>query len=239
MRPSKRNPDEKRQVSLERNVSKHAEGSCIIKCGDTHVLCTASLEERIPPWLRGQGRGWVTAEYGMLPRATGDRMRREAQAGKQSGRTQEIQRLIGRSLRAVVDLEALGERQITVDCDVIQADGGTRTASITGAWIALRDCIEWMRARGMIAADAVVLKDQLAAISCGIYQGTPVLDLDYLEDSDAETDANFVMTGKGGIVEVQGTAEGEPFSHDELMQMLELAKKGIGELVELQEANKD
>jgi ribonuclease PH len=239
MRPSKRNPDEKRQVSLERNVSKHAEGSCIIKCGDTHVLCTASLEERIPPWLRGQGRGWVTAEYGMLPRATGDRMRREAQAGKQSGRTQEIQRLIGRSLRAVVDLEALGERQITVDCDVIQADGGTRTASITGAWVALRDCIEWMRARGMIAADAVVLKDQLAAISCGIYQGTPVLDLDYLEDSDAETDANFVMTGKGGIVEVQGTAEGEPFSHDELMEMLELAKKGIGELVELQEANKD
>jgi ribonuclease PH len=239
MRPSKRNPDEKRQVSLERNVSKHAEGSCIIKCGDTHVLCTASLEERIPPWLRGQGRGWVTAEYGMLPRATGDRMRREAQAGKQSGRTQEIQRLIGRSLRAVVDLEALGERQITVDCDVIQADGGTRTASITGAWVALRDCIEWMRARGMIAADAVVLKDQLAAISCGIYQGTPVLDLDYLEDSDAETDANFVMTGKGGIVEVQGTAEGEPFSHDELMQMLDLAKKGIGELVELQEANKD
>jgi ribonuclease PH len=175
----------------------------------------------------------------MLPRATGDRMRREAQAGKQSGRTQEIQRLIGRSLRAVVDLEALGERQITVDCDVIQADGGTRTASITGAWVALRDCIEWMRARGMIAADAVVLKDQLAAISCGIYQGTPVLDLDYLEDSDAETDANFVMTGKGGIVEVQGTAEGEPFSHDELMQMLDLAKKGIGELVELQEANKD
>lgn len=239
MRPSKRNPDEKRQVSLERNVSKHAEGSCIIKCGDTHVLCTASLEERIPPWLRGQGRGWVTAEYGMLPRATGDRMRREAQAGKQSGRTQEIQRLIGRSLRAVVDLEALGERQITVDCDVIQADGGTRTASITGAWVALRDCIEWMRARGMIAADAVVLKDQLAAISCGIYQGTPVLDLDYLEDSDAETDANFVMTGKGGIVEIQGTAEGEPFSQDELMQMLELAKKGIGELVKLQEANKD
>lgn len=239
MRPSKRNPDEKRQVSLERNVSKHAEGSCIIKCGDTHVLCTASLEERIPPWLRGQGRGWVTAEYGMLPRATGDRMRREAQAGKQSGRTQEIQRLIGRSLRAVVDLEALGERQITVDCDVIQADGGTRTASITGAWIALRDCIEWMRARGMISADAVVLKDHLAAISCGIHQGTPVLDLDYLEDSDAETDANFVMTGKGGIVEIQGTAEGEPFSQDELMQMLELAKKGIGELVELQSANMD
>ncbi|MCT4655575.1 MAG: ribonuclease PH [Cohaesibacter sp.] len=239
MRPSKRNPDEKRQISIERNVSKHAEGSCIIRCGDTHVLCTASLEERIPPWLRGQNRGWVTAEYGMLPRATGDRMRREAQAGKQSGRTQEIQRLIGRSLRAVVDLEALGERQITVDCDVIQADGGTRTASITGAWVALRDCIEWMRERKMIAEDAVVLKDHLAAISCGIYNGTPVLDLDYLEDSDAETDANFVMTGKGGIVEIQGTAEEEPFSQDELMTMLSLAKKGIGELVELQASSKD
>ncbi|WP_319533326.1 ribonuclease PH [uncultured Cohaesibacter sp.] len=234
MRPSKRNPDEKRQVSITRNVSKHAEGSCLIKSGDTHVLCIASLEERIPPWLRGQNRGWVTAEYGMLPRATGDRMRREAQAGKQSGRTQEIQRLIGRSLRAVVDLEALGERQITVDCDVIQADGGTRTASITGAWVALNDCIEWMRARGMIDADKKVLKDQVAAISCGIYNGTPVLDLDYLEDSDAETDANFVMTGKGGIVEIQGTAEGEPFSEEELMALMGLAKKGIGELLELQ-----
>lgn len=239
MRPSKRNPDEKRQVSLERNISKHAEGSCLVKCGDTHVLCTASLEERIPPWLRGQNRGWVTAEYGMLPRATGDRMRREAQAGKQSGRTQEIQRLIGRSLRAVVDLDALGERQITVDCDVIQADGGTRTASITGAWVALRDCIEWMRARKMIAEDAVVLKDNLAAISCGIYAGTPVLDLDYLEDSDAETDANFVMTGKGGIVEIQGTAEGEPFSEEEFAALMTLAKKGIGELVELQNASTD
>ncbi|MCV6548640.1 MAG: ribonuclease PH [Cohaesibacter sp.] len=239
MRPSKRNPDEKRQVSLERHVSKHAEGSCLIKCGDTHVLCTASLEERIPPWLRGQGRGWVTAEYGMLPRATGDRMRREAQAGKQSGRTQEIQRLIGRSLRAVVDLQALGERQITVDCDVIQADGGTRTASITGAWIALRDCIEWMRKRGMIAADAVVLKDHLAAISCGVYNDQPVLDLDYLEDSDAETDANFVMTGSGGIVEIQGTAEGKPFSQEELMAMLALAQKGITELVEVQAVHTD
>lgn len=239
MRPSKRNPDEKRKVSLERNVSKHAEGSCLVKCGDTHVLCTASLEERIPPWLRGQNRGWVTAEYGMLPRATGDRMRREAQAGKQSGRTQEIQRLIGRSLRAVVDLDALGERQITVDCDVIQADGGTRTASITGAWVALRDCIEWMRARKMIAEDAVVLKDNLAAISCGIYAGTPVLDLDYLEDSDAETDANFVMTGKGGIVEIQGTAEGEPFSEEEFAALMTLAKKGIAELVELQNASAD
>ncbi|SFO37831.1 RNAse PH [Cohaesibacter marisflavi] len=231
MRPSKRNPDQKRVVTMTRNVSKHAEGSCLIKCGDTHVLCIASLEERIPPWLRGQNRGWVTAEYGMLPRATGDRMRREAQAGKQSGRTQEIQRLIGRSLRAVVDLEALGERQITIDCDVLQADGGTRTASITGAWVALNDCIEWMRARGMIAADTKVLKDQVAAISCGIYNGTPVLDLDYLEDSDAETDSNFVMTGKGGIVEIQGTAEGDPFSEDEFAQLMALAKKGIGELV--------
>nr|WP_321442709.1 ribonuclease PH [uncultured Cohaesibacter sp.] len=237
MRPSKRTPDQKREVTITRNVSKHAEGSCLIKFGDTHVLCTASLEERIPPWLRGQNRGWVTAEYGMLPRATGDRMRREAQAGKQSGRTQEIQRLIGRSLRAIVDLEALGERQITVDCDVIQADGGTRTASITGAWVALRDCIEWMRARNMVAKDATILKDQVAAISCGIYHGTPVLDLDYLEDSDAETDANFVMTGKGGIVEIQGTAEGEPFSEEELMALMGLAKKGIGELLTLQIAD--
>ncbi|TLP47122.1 ribonuclease PH [Cohaesibacter sp. CAU 1516] len=237
MRPSKRTPDQKREVTITRNVSKHAEGSCLIKFGDTHVLCTASLEERIPPWLRGQNRGWVTAEYGMLPRATGDRMRREASAGKQSGRTQEIQRLIGRSLRAIVDLEALGERQITVDCDVIQADGGTRTASITGAWIALRDCIEWMRSRSMVAKDAAILKDQVAAISCGIYNGTPVLDLDYLEDSDAETDANFVMTGKGGIVEIQGTAEGEPFSEEELMALMGLAKKGIGELLTLQLAD--
>ncbi len=237
MRPSKRTPDQKREVTITRNVSKHAEGSCLIKFGDTHVLCTASLEERIPPWLRGQNRGWVTAEYGMLPRATGDRMRREAQAGKQSGRTQEIQRLIGRSLRAIVDLEALGERQITVDCDVIQADGGTRTASITGAWVALRDCIEWMRSRNMVAKDATILKDQVAAISCGIYHGTPVLDLDYLEDSDAETDANFVMTGKGGIVEIQGTAEGEPFSEEELMALMGLAKKGISELLTLQTAD--
>lgn len=237
MRPSKRTPDQKREVTITRNVSKHAEGSCLIKFGDTHVLCTASLEERIPPWLRGQNRGWVTAEYGMLPRATGDRMRREASSGKQSGRTQEIQRLIGRSLRAIVDLEALGERQITVDCDVIQADGGTRTASITGAWIALRDCIEWMRSRGIVAKDATILKDQVAAISCGIYHGTPVLDLDYLEDSDAETDANFVMTGKGGIVEIQGTAEGEPFSEEELMALMGLAKKGISELLTLQVAD--
>ncbi len=232
MRPSKRAADELRPVTLERRVSKHAEGSCLVKFGDTHVLCTASLEERVPPWLRGQNRGWVTAEYGMLPRATGERMRREASAGKQSGRTQEIQRLIGRSLRAVVDLEALGERQISVDCDVIQADGGTRTASITGAWVALNDCIEWMRARDMITKP--VLKDHVAAISCGIYSGKPVLDLDYLEDSDADTDANFVMTGSGGLVEIQGTAEGTPFSVDEFNQLLELAQGGIGRLVDLQ-----
>ncbi|MEP0234885.1 ribonuclease PH [Roseibium sp.] len=233
MRPSKRAVDELRPVTLERGVSKHAEGSCLVKFGDTHVLCTASLEERVPPWLRGQQRGWVTAEYGMLPRATGDRMRREASAGKQSGRTQEIQRLIGRSLRAVVDLEALGEYQISVDCDVIQADGGTRTAAITGAWVALRDCVEWMRARDMVKKQEV-LKDHIAAISCGIYSGTPVLDLDYAEDSTAETDANFVMTGSGGIVEIQGTAEGAPFSEEEFGQLLGLAKTGIGRLVDLQ-----
>ncbi len=232
-RPSKRTPEEMRPVSLERGVAKHAEGSCLIKFGDTHVVCTASLEERVPPWLRGQNRGWVTAEYGMLPRATHDRMRRESSAGKQSGRTQEIQRLIGRSLRAVVDLGALGERQITVDCDVIQADGGTRTASITGAWVALHDCLKWMEARDMVKTDKV-LKDHIAAISCGIYEGTPVADLDYIEDSSADTDANFVMTGKGGIVEIQGTAEGEPFSEEELGQLLGLAKQSISKLVELQ-----
>ena len=232
MRPSKRAADELRAVTLERGVSKHAEGSCLVKFGDTHVLCTASLEERIPPWLRGQNRGWVTAEYGMLPRATGDRMRREASAGKQSGRTQEIQRLIGRSLRAIVDLPALGERQISVDCDVIQADGGTRTAAITGAWVALNDCIEWMRARDMVTKP--VLKDHVAAISCGIYGGTPVLDLDYAEDSEADTDANFVMTGAGGIVEIQGTAEGTPFSEDEFAALMGLAKTGIARLVDFQ-----
>ncbi|MBB4304319.1 ribonuclease PH [Rhodobium orientis] len=232
MRPSKRAADEMRSVTLERGYSRHAEGSCLVKFGETHVLCTASLEERVPPWLRGQNRGWVTAEYGMLPRATGERMRREATAGKQSGRTQEIQRLIGRSLRAVVNLEALGERQITVDCDVIQADGGTRTASITGAWVALNDCLSWMKARDMVRDN--VLTDHIAAISCGIYAGTPVIDLDYLEDSDAETDANFVMTGAGGIVEIQGTAEGAPFSRDEFNSLLDLASAGITRLVDLQ-----
>ena len=232
MRPSSRKPDEMRAVTIEKGYSLHAEGSCLIKCGNTHVLCTASLEERVPPWLRGAGKGWVTAEYGMLPRSTHDRMRREATAGKQSGRTQEISRLIGRSLRAVVDLEALGERQITVDCDVIQADGGTRTASITGGFIALKECLAWMKHRGMVQDH--VLNDNVAAISCGIYQGTPVLDLDYDEDSAAETDANFVMTGSGGIVEVQGTAEGKPFSEEEFLQLLGLAKGGIADLVKLQ-----
>jgi len=212
----------------------HAEGSCLVKFGNTHVLCTASLEDRVPPWLRGGGKGWVTAEYGMLPRSTGSRMRRESTAGKQSGRTLEIQRLIGRSLRAVVDLEKLGERQITLDCDVIQADGGTRTASITGAWVALHDCIARLLADGSLAETP--LTDHVAALSCGIYQGTAVADLDYDEDSSAETDANFVMTGSGGLVEVQGTAEGVPFSEQELLQLLGLAKAGIGELVALQKA---
>jgi ribonuclease PH len=232
MRPSRRAPDELRAVSLERGAVKYAEGSCMVKFGDTHVLVTATLEERLPPWLKGQGRGWVTAEYGMLPRATLERTRREASAGKQGGRTVEIQRLIGRSLRAAIDLEALGERQITVDCDVLQADGGTRTASITGAWVALADCIGWMKARNMIKNR--VLRDHVAAISCGIYNGTPVLDLDYAEDSEAETDANFVMTGDGRIIEVQGTAEKTPFTQDEFLSLMGLARKGVAKLVDLQ-----
>ena len=232
MRPSKRQPDELRPVTLERGVSLHAEGSCLIKFGNTHVLCTASLEERVPPWMKGRGSGWVTAEYGMLPRSTGDRMRREASSGKQGGRTLEIQRLIARSLRAVVDMKALGERQITVDCDVIQADGGTRTASITGGWIALHDCLAWMKARDMVGDN--VIQDQVAAVSCGLYGGNAVLDLDYPEDSEADADANFVMTGKGGIVEVQGTAETDPFSPEQFDELMALAKKGIAELVELQ-----
>ena len=236
MRPSRRAPDELRAVSLERGVVKYAEGSCMVKFGDTHVLVTATLEERLPPWLKGQGRGWVTAEYGMLPRATLERTRREAAAGKQGGRTVEIQRLIGRSLRAAIDLEALGERQITIDCDVIQADGGTRTASITGAWVALAECIGWMKGRNMFknGNGDKVLRDNIAAISCGIYNGTPVLDLDYAEDSEADTDANFVMTGDGRIIEVQGTAEKTPFSQDEFLKLMGLAQQGIGRLVELQ-----
>jgi ribonuclease PH len=233
MRPSRRAPDELRAVTLERGVVKYAEGSCLVKFGDTHVLVTATLEDRLPPWLKGQGRGWVTAEYGMLPRATLERTRREASAGKQNGRTVEIQRLIGRALRTTVDLVALGERQITVDCDVLQADGGTRTASITGAWVALADCLNWMKARNMLK-NSNVLRDHVAAVSCGIYNGTPVLDLDYAEDSEAETDANFVMTGDGRIIEVQGTAEREPFSQDEFLALMGLAKKGIGRLCELQ-----
>jgi ribonuclease PH len=210
----------------------HAEGSCLIKFGNTHVLCTATLEDRLPPWLKGQGRGWVTAEYGMLPRATVQRTRREATAGHPSGRTHEIQRLIGRSLRAVVDLAKLGERQISVDCDVLQADGGTRTAAITGAWVALHDCIKWMCARDMIRNG--VLRDHVAAVSCGLYKGTPVLDLDYPEDSEADADANFVMTGSGGIVEVQGTAETRPFAQEDFDQLMALARKGVGELISLQ-----
>jgi ribonuclease PH len=232
MRPSKRAPDELRAVSLERGVSRHAEGSCLVRFGDTHVHCTASVDERVPPWLRGAGKGWVTAEYGMLPRSTSERMTREATKGRQSGRTQEIQRLIGRSLRAVVDLAAIGERQIQVDCDVIQADGGTRTAAITGAWVALRDALEWMKMRDMLTADP--LKDHVAAISAGIYKGEIILDLDYDEDSEAETDANFVMTGSGGIVEIQGTAEGAPFTNEQFLALMNIARSGIDRLIELQ-----
>jgi ribonuclease PH len=229
MRPSKRAPDQLREITLERHVSPHAEGSCLITCGNTKVLCTASVETNLPPWRRGMGLGWVTAEYGMLPRATGSRMRREAAAGKQSGRTQEIQRLIGRSLRAVVDMKALGENQITLDCDVIQADGGTRTAAITGAFVALSDAIDWLAARDLCPKTA--LRDHLAAVSCGMYRGQAVLDLDYAEDSDAQTDANFVMTGSGDFVEIQGTAEAKPFSATELQEMINLAQKGIKELI--------
>jgi ribonuclease PH len=232
MRPSRRQPEELRAVTLDRGVVKHAEGSCLVKFGDTHVMVTATLEGKLPPWLRGQGRGWITAEYGMLPRATHERTRREASAGRQSGRTLEIQRMIGRSLRAVVDVAALGERQITVDCDVIQADGSTRTAAITGAWVALHDCLTWMRTRSMIPVNP--LRDHVAAVSCGICSGVAVLDLDYAEDSCAETDANFVMTGAGHLVEVQGTAEKTPFTEEQLLSLLALARKGIAKLVDLQ-----
>ena len=232
MRPSGRSPDQMRSVTLETGFTPYAEGSCLAKFGDTHVLCNATVEERVPPWMRNSGRGWVTAEYGMLPRSTHDRTDREAARGKQSGRTQEIQRLIGRSLRAVIDLEALGERQIRLDCDVIQADGGTRTASITGAWVALKIATDALVRSGSLAKDPVT--GSTAAVSCGIFKGTPVLDLDYPEDSNAEADANFVLTGSGGIVEIQGTAEQEPFSEEVFLQLLELAKKGIGELTTAQ-----
>ncbi|MGH6866150.1 MAG: ribonuclease PH [Methyloceanibacter sp.] len=232
VRPSKRTADALRPISLERGVSRHAEGSCLVRFGETHVLCMATAGESVPPWLKGQGRGWVTAEYGMLPRATNERTRREAATGKQSGRTQEIQRLIGRSLRAVTDLTVLGEKQIVVDCDVLQADGGTRTAAITGAWVALHDAIAWMAARNMVKAG--VLRDQVAAVSCGLYSGEAVLDLDYAEDSGADADANFVMTGSGGIVEVQGTAEKESFSQEQFDRLMALARQGISELVQLQ-----
>lgn len=231
MRPSGRELNEMRRIEIETNVTKHAEGSCLIKCGDTHVLCTASIDDRVPPFLRNTGLGWVTAEYGMLPRSTHSRMRREAKNG-QSGRTQEIQRLIGRSLRAGVDRVSLGERQIVVDCDVVQADGGTRCASITGGWVALRLAVNKLMKAGDVITDP--LTDNVAAISCGIYAGQPVLDLDYIEDSDAGTDANFVMTGSGGLVELQGSAEGSTFSRDEFNTLLDLAEAGVADLVAAQ-----
>ncbi|MGH1369931.1 MAG: ribonuclease PH [Maritimibacter sp.] len=234
MRPSGRKIDEMRSISIETGVTKHAEGSCLIKVGDTHVLCTASLEERVPPFLRNTGQGWVTAEYGMLPRSTSSRMRREASAGKQGGRTVEIQRLIGRSLRAGVDRQAMGERQITVDCDVIQADGGTRCAAITGGWVALRLAVNKLMKAGDIATDPLV--DPVAAISCGIYAGQPVLDLDYPEDSEAGVDGNFVMTGSGQLIEIQMSAEGSTFSRPQMNELLELADKGVAELVALQKS---
>ncbi|MEM9582311.1 MAG: ribonuclease PH [Pseudomonadota bacterium] len=233
MRPSGRSLDAMRDIIIETGVTKYAEGSCMIKCGETHVLCTATVEDRVPPFLRNSGLGWVTAEYGMLPRATHTRMRREAKNG-QSGRTQEIQRLIGRALRAGVDRVALGERQISIDCDVIQADGGTRCASITGGWVALRLAVNALMKAGDITTDP--LTDNVAAVSCGIYAGQPVLDLDYLEDSDAGTDANFVMTGKGGLVEIQGSAEGATFSRTEFNTLMDLAEKGVTELVAAQNA---
>jgi len=228
-RPSGRRPDELRAVRIQRGFTKHAEGSVLVEFGETRVLCTASVEERVPGFLKDSGRGWVTAEYGMLPRATNTRTEREAARGKQSGRTQEIQRLIGRALRAVVDLPALGSRTIQIDCDVLQADGGTRTASITGAFVALHDALS---SRNLVHG----IRDFVAAVSVGVYQGTPVLDLDYAEDSAAETDANFVITGSGGLVEVQGTAEGKPFSEEEFMSLMRLARVGVAELVALQKA---
>ena len=234
MRPSGRKLDEMRPIVIETGVTKHAEGSCLVKCGDTHVLCTATIEDKAPPFLKGSGLGWVTAEYGMLPRATNSRNRREAAAGKQSGRTQEIQRLIGRALRAGVDRVALGERQIVVDCDVIQADGGTRCASITGGWVALRLAVNKLLKAGVVTSDPLV--DHVAAVSCGIYAGQPVLDLDYAEDSEAGTDGNFILTGRGRLIEVQMSAEGATFSRDEMGKLLDLAETGIGALVAAQNA---
>ncbi len=234
IRPSGRALDQMRQVALETGINKHAEGSCLAKFGDTHVICTASVEDRVPPWLKGQGHGWVTAEYGMLPRATNERTGREASRGKQGGRTLEIQRLIGRSLRAVTDLVKLGEMQVRIDCDVIQADGGTRTASITGGFVALHLACQNLVQLGLLKESP--LFDEVAAVSCGLFEDHAVLDLDYDEDSNAQADANFVLTGAGGIVEIQGTAEDRPFSEDQLHQMLSLAKKGIGELVDIQKS---
>jgi ribonuclease PH len=235
MRPSNRRADELRPLRLTRRYTKHAEGSVLVQMGDTHVLCTASLEDRVPPWMRNQGRGWVTAEYGMLPRSTTDRMGREAARGKQSGRTQEIQRLIGRSLRAAVDLEALGERTITLDCDVIQADGGTRTASITGAWVALSDAVNGLLEQGVLESNPI--HSTVAAVSVGVYRGVPVLDLDYAEDCTAETDMNVVMNDGGRFIEVQGTAEGVAFSREEMDAMLNLAAAGIGEITVAQKSS--
>ena len=232
MRPSKRQPDQLRPVRITRHYTKYAEGAVLIECGDTRILCTASVDEKIPPFLRGKGQGWLTAEYGMLPRSTGERMQREAAKGKQSGRTMEIQRLIGRALRSVTDLTKLGERTIQIDCDVIQADGGTRTASITGAFVALHDAAEKLLRQQMI--EVTPIRGHVAAVSVGVYEGMPVLDLDYLEDSRCDTDMNVVMTGDLGMVEMQGTAEGAPFSRTELDAMLDLAQKGIGELIHIQ-----
>jgi ribonuclease PH len=229
MRPSGRQPDQLREIKITRNYTMHAEGSVLIEFGNTKVLCTASVEENVPRWLKGQGRGWVTAEYGMLPRSTTDRMGREAARGKQGGRTMEIQRLIGRSLRAAIDLDALGEIMITLDCDVIQADGGTRTASISGAWVALHDAIQHLLKEGRLEKSPLLAP--VASVSVGVYQGTPILDLDYAEDSNAETDMNVVMNAEGGFIEIQGTAEAEPFSHDEMIAMLGLAENGIRDLL--------
>ena len=234
MRPSGRSLDQMRDVTIETNVTKHAEGSCMIKVGDTHVLCTATLEERVPPFVKGSGLGWVTAEYGMLPRSTTSRMRREATAGKQGGRTVEIQRLIGRSLRAGVDRVALGERKITIDCDVIQADGGTRCAAITGGWVALKLAVNKLMKTGAVITDPLI--DPVAAVSCGIYAGQSVLDLDYPEDSEAGVDGNFIMTGSKKLIEVQMSAEGQVFSRAQMNELMDLAEKGVSELVALQKA---